>query len=222
MIKAIFFDANGVIYYRQENNRFLNEFLQKYHLAIPQQSILEVETNGLQDSALRGQIPHQEFWNGILRFCGVDETMWQEGREVLQRDQSDITIFPGVIETLSTLKERGFKIGVVTDAYISKSTKLEWFNDRGMDVAWDAYANSMDLLTRKPDVRMYKAALNQAKVSPDETVFVGHDIRELDGARQAGLHTVAFKYDTGAEAEYYIDSFDELLSLPLINIGTKG
>lgn len=218
MIKAIFFDANGVIYYRQENNRYLNEFLQKHQLAMPPQGILEAETNGLQDAALRGQIPQQEFWDAILHTCGVNKTMWQEGRDAIRRDQSDIIVFPGVIKTLSTLKEHGFMVGIVTDAYVSKTTKLAWFNERGLNVEWDAYANSMDLRTRKPDVRMFQAALEEAGVSAEETAFVGHDARELGGARQAGLHTVAFNYAPGVEADYYIDSFDELLNLPFFQI----
>jgi HAD superfamily hydrolase (TIGR01509 family) len=45
----------------------------------------------------------------------------------------------------------------------------------------------MDLKTRKPDVRMFQAALEEAGVTAEETAFVGHDARELGGARQAGL-----------------------------------
>ena len=214
MIKVVFFDANGVIYYRQENNRYLNEFLQKHHLAMPPEEILAVETNALQDASLRGLISQKVLWDAILRTCGVSEMLWPEGREAIHQDHGNITVFPGVIKTLSTLKAHGFKVGIVTDATVSKGTKLTWFHEQGLDIHWDAYANSMDLRTRKPDVRMFQVALEEAGVSATEAAFVGHDAGELGGARQAGLHTVAFNYDPGVEADYYIDSFEELLNLP--------
>ena len=214
MIKAVFFDANGIIYYRQENNRYLNEFLQKYNLAIPPEEKLALDNNSLQDASLRGLISQEVLWNAILRTCGVSEMLWSEGRDAIHQDHGNITVFPGVIKTLSALKAHGYKVGIVTDAAVSKETKLAWFHEQGLDIHWDAYANSMDLRTRKPDVRIFNAALEEAGVSANEAAFVGHDAVELDGARHAGLSTVAFNYDPGVEADYYIDSFEELLNLP--------
>lgn len=219
MVKAVFFDANGVIYYRQENNHYLNEFLQKHHLAKPPEELLAAETNALQDASLRGLVSQEVLWDAILRTGGVNEILWPEGREAIHRDHGNITLFPGVIQTLSTLKAQEFKVGIVTDAAVSKKTKLNWFHEQGLDIPWDAYANSMDLLTRKPDARMYQAALEEAGVTAKEAVFVGHDARELNGARQAGLVTVAVNYDLGAEADYYIGSFEDLLNLPFFQKG---
>lgn len=216
-MKAIFFDANGVIYYRCEKNRYLKDFLQKNNLALPSGEVLSAQTEELHDAALRGQIPQEDYWNAILKACGVKGlSLLKEGRTAIEKDHGNIVLFPKVKDTLDTLKERKFLVGIVTDAGVSKSTKLAWFKEQGLDIVWDAYANSMDLKTRKPDLYMFEVALEEAGVTADETVFVGHDVRELNGARRAGLRTIAFNYDPDVEADYFIDKFEDLLILPIL------
>ena len=216
-MKAIFFDANGVIYYRQEHNRYLKDFLLKNNLALLSGGMLSAQTEKFHDAALKGQIPQEAYWNAILEACGVkDLSLLKKGRAAIKKDHKNIVLFPMVKVTLDSLKERGFLVGIVTDAGVSKSTKLAWFKKQGLDIVWDAYANSMDLKTRKPDLRMFEAALEEAGVTADETVFVGHDARELNGARRAGLRTIAFNYDPDVEADYFVDKFEDLLILPIL------
>lgn len=216
-MKAIFFDANGVIYYRHEQNRYLKDFLRKSNLALPSGGMLSAQTEKIHDAALKGQIPQEDYWNAILEACGMkDLSLLKKGRAAIKKDHKNIALFPMVKVTLDSLKERGFLVGIVTDAGVSKSTKLAWFKKQGLDIVWDAYANSMDLKTRKPDLYMFEAALEEAGVTADETVFVGHDARELNGARRAGLRTIAFNYDPHVEADYFIDKFEDLLILPIL------
>ena len=217
-MKAIFFDANGVIYYRCEQNRYLKDFLLKNKLALPSGDMLSAQTEKIHDAALKGQVPQEDYWNAILEACGVkDLSLLKKGRAAIKKDHENIVLFPMVKVTLDSLKERGFLVGIVTDAGVSKSTKLAWFKKQGLDIAWDAYANSMDLKTRKPDLYMFEAALEEAGVTADETVFVGHDARELNGARRAGLRTIAFNFDPDVEADYFVDKFEDLLTLPFLS-----
>ena len=217
-MKAIFFDANGVIYYRCEQNRYLKDFLLKNKLALPSGDMLSAQTEKIHDAALKGQVPQEDYWNAILEACGVkDLSLLKKGRAAIKKDHKNIVLFPMVKVTLDSLKERGFLVGIVTDAGVSKSTKLAWFKKQGLDIVWDAYANSMDLKTRKPDLYMFEAALQEAGVTADETVFVGHDARELNGARRAGLRTIAFNFDPDVEADYFVDKFEDLLTLPFLS-----
>ena len=216
MVKAVFFDANGVLYFRRENYHYLTEFLTKYQIEMPSPQEVAAKTNSLQDAALRGQIPHVDYWDAILRTCGVSESLLIEGKKAILKDHENIILFEGVKDTLMEFKANGFRLGVVTDAFISKDTKLKWFAEQGLTIEWDAYANSMNLRTRKPDVRMYQSALEQADVKASEAVFVGHDSREVTGARLAGLWTVAFNCDICVNADFFIEEFRGLLELPII------
>jgi FMN phosphatase YigB (HAD superfamily) len=62
---------------------------------------------------------------------------------------------------------------------------------------------------------MYLHALQQAHLTPSEAAFVGHDADELEGARKAGMATVAVHYEVGAQADYYARSLVDLLKVPI-------
>jgi len=62
-------------------------------------------------------------------------------------------------------------------------------------------ACSTVLGVHKPDPAMYLDALQQARLAPSEAAFVGHLAVELEGARKAGMTTVAVNYDPDAKAD---------------------
>ena len=46
---------------------------------------------------------------------------------------------------------------------------------------------------RKPDSRLFQAALTELQVAPEEAVYIGNDrFRDVLGARQAGMKTILF------------------------------
>jgi FMN phosphatase YigB (HAD superfamily) len=76
---------------------------------------------------------------------------------------------------------------------------------------------SSEVGVQKPDPKIYQLALQQLGVTPDQAIFVGHKNTELEGARNAGIKTVAFNYDPDAKADFYIKIFSDLTKLPILN-----
>jgi HAD superfamily hydrolase (TIGR01509 family) len=213
--KAFFFDAHGVLYYRPHGDSYLESFL-KDHGIVADVTAAKKRIAHLHDQTMRGKLKLQEYRTVWLNICGVTEAgLIEKGLTALQKDQANIMLYEGVIETIQTLKARKIKVGIVTDAAVTKLCKLNWLRSCGLSIVWDAYANSMDLGTRKPDHLMYQYALLQARITPIDSVFVGHAPHELWGARQIGFTTVAFNPDPGAEADYTIECISGLLELPL-------
>ena len=136
------------------------------------------------------------------------------GKQALIADDGNVAFFDGVPETLQELKARGYLLGIVTDTANSISAKLRWFERGGFGDVWDSIISSMDIGTRKPDPEIYQAVLRQLGLSPAQAIFVGHKASELAGAREVGMHTVAFNYDQDAGADYYIEKFSDLLNVP--------
>ena len=68
-----------------------------------------------------------------------------------------------------------------------------------------------------PTPLYYQAALQQLGLTADQAVFVGHRASELAGAKTVGMLTVAFNYDQDASADYFIETFSDLLKVPAIN-----
>ena len=135
----------------------------------------------------------------------------------MKKDENNVQFFEGVKETLLALKEAGYLLGIVTDTANPLHAKLTWFERGGFGHVWDAITSSLDVGVRKPDPKIYCAALKQLGVTVEQTVFLGHKKSELDGARNVGIRTIAFNYDDDALADYYVKNFADILKVPLLS-----
>jgi putative hydrolase of the HAD superfamily len=213
--QAILFDAGDVLYHRPRRGCQFKAFLKELGLDQHQPAVGEKER--LADRAYQGQISQDQYREALIRLYGVTRSeQVLRGTQILEAEDNDIQFLPGVPETLISLKEMGYLLGIITDTAASVSTKLRWFEKGGFGAVWDSIISSKDIGVRKPDPRLYQAALQQLGVNTDQAVFVGHKISELDGARAVGLKTVAFNYDRSAQADFYIENFSDLLNLPII------
>jgi HAD superfamily hydrolase (TIGR01509 family) len=214
-IKAVFFDAGDILYYRPQRDKYLNEFLSGHQLnPVPG---FEDERKRIKDLAFSGQMRRHDYYRELIRLYGItDEQAIEQGMEALSRDDDTVAIFDGVPETVHALKERGFILGIITDTAMPITRKLNWFEKHGFGRVWDVMISSKEIGVRKPAPSMYEEALQQTGIRPQEAVFVGHKTHELEGARAVGLKTIAFNYDPDAPADFYIEHFQDLLNAPLL------
>ncbi len=214
-IKAIFFDAGDILYYRPEKEKHLKAYLSDKILR-PAQNC-EAERTRLKDLAFSGQIKRHEYYEKLIRLYGInDPRQILEGMEAIQQDDDTVAIVEGVPETINQLKGKGFILGIITDTAMHFSRKLSWFDQHGFGCVWDVVISSKEMGVRKPDPIMYEEAIRQTGIHPGEAVFVGHKAYELEGARSVGMKTIAFNYEKNAIADAYIDSFNELLEVPIL------
>lgn len=214
-IRAILFDAGDILYHRPGKGEKFKEFL--LDLGLSGKIADEEAKNLLTHKAYRGQISQDEFREGLVRLFGVnqpDEVI--TGKNLLAEDDDSVEFFDGVPETLVALKNAGYLLGIITDTANPISTKLNWFDQGGFAHVWDSIISSCELGIRKPDPGIYQAALQQLGVAASKTVFVGHKESELKGAREMGILTVAFNFDSDAQADFYIQTFQQLLTVPAI------
>jgi len=95
---------------------------------------------------------------------------------------------PGTAETLAALKERGFILGVVSNADGRVASFLEL---AGLARHLDFVVDSGIVGVEKPNPRIFEIALGYAGVQASEALHVG-DVYEVDvlGARAAGIEPV--------------------------------
>jgi HAD superfamily hydrolase (TIGR01509 family) len=170
----------------------------------------------LKPEASRGRVSAEDYWDELLRLHGVvapDERARLRARIFEQAHQ--IVPLPGARSTLVALKARGFLLGIVTDTMYPLEWKLGWLARVGVAELIDAVACSTVVGAHKPEPRMYRHALDLAGLEAGEAAFVGHDARELDGARRVGLATVAVNYEPGTRADYFLERLPDLLELPI-------
>jgi putative hydrolase of the HAD superfamily len=213
---AFLFDAGDILYYRPQRDRKLKAFLKELSLPVKKNHAAEIEA--LRQRAFQGQITREQYCEAILRLYGVTRPEHiVRGKQILDEDTNNVKFFDGVRETLLALKERAYLLGIITDTALPVHVKLGWFDHGGFGHVWDSIVSSKELGIRKPAPQIYQAALQQLGIPSERAVFVGHKASELEGARAVGMKTIAFNYDAGAKADFYIDQFADLLKVPIVS-----
>ena len=95
---------------------------------------------------------------------------------------------PGVVDTLETLRGRGYGIGLVSDC--SAEVPLLWPGTE-LSALVDAAIFSCDVGMKKPDPRIYLLACERLGVQPSACLYVGDGSgQELSGAAAIGMTPV--------------------------------
>lgn len=127
-------------------------------------------------------------------------------------------LFPGVRETLDTLKSRGYALGVVTN-------KPEQFNTPlfdGLDVTddFEVVVCGDTLSERKPHPLPLQHAAREVDMPLERTVMIGDSSNDIDAARAAGCVSICVTYGynhgediTRAGADHLVEQFSDILDL---------
>ena len=217
MLKGIFFDAHGVLYTRHETTTpYARRLLAARGYPTEVSSTDRERLASLRSQASVGQVSATVYWDEFLQAHGVSDGAEREGiaARIMERPHEVFEI-PGASSALRALKHRGFILGIITDTMYPLEWKMAWLARIGVAEFIDAVACSSALGAHKPDPAIYIEALRQTSLAPADSVFVGHEARELDGGRRVGMTTVAVNYNPGTIADYYVDSLPDLLALPI-------
>ena len=115
------------------------------------------------------------------------------------------------VATIKTLKKKGLKVGVVTDAPRLKAWQR--LDLMGMADLFDVVVAFEDTGKKKPDEAPFRAALKKLGVRPEEAVMVGDWYeRDIEGARNLGMKTVLVG-KACCDEDYCINTFEELQKL---------
>ena len=122
----------------------------------------------------------------LFALAGLDEEL-AEALYVIEWDLASRPAFPDVIPSLTALRERGLKIGVVSDIHFDIRADCA---AQGIDPFIDAYALSIEHGIQKPDPSLFQIALDQLEVAPDEALMVGDTAATDGGATSLGIPTL--------------------------------
>jgi len=147
---------------------------------------------------------------------------WNPGGVFLGRE-----IFPDSVPTLRWLRERGYRVGTVTNRSLGGPPFMEELAAHGMLDLFETYAVSCDDGWLKPAPQLFQKALDELGVRPQETVMVGDSLRaDVAGSKALGMIAVwkrppkpvpedASLPGGVAEPDYVIDHPGELQRLPI-------
>jgi pyrophosphatase PpaX len=95
----------------------------------------------------------------------------------------------GMTDALTTLKEQGRRLGIVTAK--RRATVDLAFRYLPLEAFFEVVVGSDDTETHKPDPAPLVYALEQLDADPDDAAYVGDSPFDVRAAKAAGLHAVA-------------------------------
>ena len=137
--------------------------------------------------------------------------------------QACVHFYEGAEEGLKVLRERGFSLGLISNATATTAFAI---GPLGLRARLDALIFSYEVGATKPDPAIYQAALRRTACDPSHALFVGDGANhELDAARAVGMGAVCMDHavkahsfrnpDTLSDPSHpAVRSFEELLALP--------
>jgi putative hydrolase of the HAD superfamily len=98
---------------------------------------------------------------------------------------------PGVVAAARALRDR-YKVALLTNASPGQDERI--LEQLGIDVhtEFDAYVNSAYVGLRKPDPAIFRLTLSRLDVAPQQAVLLDDMLRNVDSARELGMHPVQF------------------------------
>lgn len=133
-----------------------------------------------------------------------------------------VKAFPDAIEVLSTLKQRGYKIGLITNAFQPMWMRDAELEEEGLMDFLDARITSGDTGFMKPDPAIYWRMMGMLNTTPDKSMYIGDTPhRDVLGANRSGMVSVLIdpphldKPPTTEEeeADYTITALSELFAV---------
>ena len=138
-------------------------------------------------------IPFEQVMGSLFRAKGVEENADELGINAAQLFRISsieyIRLYPDALEALKKLREAGYRLWLLSNAQ-AIFTAFE-LRHLGLGEQLDGIYLSSDYNCRKPDIRFYRALLEEQNLNPANCLMIGND-RETDiaGAKTAGMATL--------------------------------
>ncbi len=172
-VRAVIFDCFGVLY-----TGSLTE--------LANQCDTPATTKELYDStraADHGFLARDEYISKVMELTHLSK------REVLELMSTSQVRSRGVFHYAAELKQRGYKIAVLSN--IGRDTIHGLFSEADYEL-FDEIIASGDIGVTKPHITAYDRTLERLHVQPAQAVMIDDAYSNIAGAIEAGMHGVVF------------------------------
>ena len=123
----------------------------------------------------------------------------------------DTRLFPGVPALLSALETRRLRWGIVTN----KSSRLTHVlvRELGLEARTACVVCGDTTPHLKPNPASLLHAASELALAPRECVYLGDDLRDIQAARSAGMHSISVGWGYGTDVESW--QADAVIGHPL-------
>jgi pyrophosphatase PpaX len=129
-----------------------------------------------------------------------------------------VTVYPGVVAVVRTLKEEGVATGLVTSK--NRTGAVRGLTLVRLEALMDVLVCSDEVENPKPHPEPVEKAVRLLDADPEATVYVGDSIHDMHSGRAAGVRTAAVLWGPfgrsqleGARPDYWLERPEDLLTL---------
>ena len=193
-LKAVIFDLGLTLIYTASFPEIYRRILARFDVTVSLDDIVHAqkETESEVDTSTYDESRRKEFWTNynvsLLEKLGVKENTVFVASQIdeLWWSHSHVQLFPDVESTLSGLKAKGLKLGLVSNGF--KKDLDHVLGELGLDKWFDAVVCIDSCNCAKPDKPIFLCALGRLGIEPHEAVFVGDSVaQDYEGALGVGI-----------------------------------
>ncbi|MEA3491207.1 MAG: phosphoglycolate phosphatase [Campylobacterota bacterium] len=154
---------------------------------------------------------------------GIDEALSAKALDIFLKHYAqnlsvDSRLYPNVKGTLLSLKDRGYRLAIVTNKpYRFVEPLLSGF---GINRLFDISVGGDSLSIKKPDPMMLEYVCKKLDIDIDNTVIVGDSKNDIFPANQIGMQSIGVTYGYNYDEDisvyspsYVVDDFGDILAL---------
>jgi len=220
-LKAVLFDLGLTLTKTASFPEIYRRILARFGVTASLEDIARAQnaTEGEFDTATYDESRRKEFWTdynvSLLEKLGIEEKRVFLAAQIdeLWWECSHLQVYPDVEPTLSQLKAKGLKLGLVSNGF--KQDLDHILGELGLEKWFDAVVCIDSCNCTKPDKEIFLYALDKLGVKAHEAVFVGDSVLyDYEGAMNAGIKSYLIDREGKISNQYNkIASLTELLNI---------
>ena len=187
-VKAIIFDAYGTLFdVNSAAEKCKGKIGNKWENFANYWRTTQLEYTWLRSLMKR----HKDFWqitedslDKSMKVFNIDNSMKNE----LLNLYKVLSTFPEVNEVLKKLKEKKYKIAILSNGTPSLINELVKSNN--LDNIFDDVFSIEQVKVYKPDTKVYNIPIQKYKIQNDEVVFLSANTWDISGGGNFGYNTV--------------------------------
>lgn len=183
MIKAVIFDLWETL---GTKNVGISESLRKKFGIEKTPDFMHLYEHAIQ---LKKWDSEEEMARNFLKEFHLEETeeniIWI--RDLFRKGIEKATLFPGIYELLVSIKDKGYKLGFISNTTVFESVVLDKWEVRNL---FDAVSFSWEVGSKKPTKDIFDITLEKLGVLAEEAIFIDDGQKNIDAARELGLHAI--------------------------------
>jgi len=185
MIKGVIFDLDGTLLDRDKS---LVAFLEAQCIRIPALQAVNKQhfLHRFIELDQKGYVWKDKVYQQLCEEFALDISWEYLLDDYIESFQKHCIGCAGFSEILELLKEKRFKLGIITNGF----GKFQMNNIKGLkiDHYFDAILISETEGVRKPEVAIFQGAMERLDLQPNETIYVGdHPTNDVDASINAGM-----------------------------------